>query len=200
MPCATAPRTAPQRPPTATHALTPPRSRPPRSPAHAGADGQAPLTFTLNTRGDLTPGVSPQSVGFQNAAGATVLTYSGLKVWDADGTALASRFEQAGEKSFRLVVDERALPILRSGATARGLDRAAYNAVTAAGLGADAVLTLAKVQESLTARGMVGALRYGDCLLYTSPSPRDRTRSRMPSSACKYKRFPFISWHVRMQA
>jgi len=25
--------------------------------------------------------------------------------------------------------------------------------------------------------------RYPDCLLYTSPSPRDRTRSRMPSSA-----------------
>ena len=25
--------------------------------------------------------------------------------------------------------------------------------------------------------------RYGYCLLYTSPSPRDRTRSRMPSSA-----------------
>ena len=25
--------------------------------------------------------------------------------------------------------------------------------------------------------------RMKDCLLYTSPSPRDRTRSRMPSSA-----------------
>ena len=25
--------------------------------------------------------------------------------------------------------------------------------------------------------------RYETCLLYTSPSPRDRTRSRMPSSA-----------------
>ena len=25
--------------------------------------------------------------------------------------------------------------------------------------------------------------RVADCLLYTSPSPRDRTRSRMPSSA-----------------
>ena len=25
--------------------------------------------------------------------------------------------------------------------------------------------------------------QYGNCLLYTSPSPRDRTRSRMPSSA-----------------
>ena len=28
---------------------------------------------------------------------------------------------------------------------------------------------------------------FGFCLLYTSPSPRDRTRSRMPSSACKKK-------------
>src|SRR5664280_1803333 len=26
-------------------------------------------------------------------------------------------------------------------------------------------------------------LNHGTCLLYTSPSPRDRTRSRMPSSA-----------------
>ena len=26
-------------------------------------------------------------------------------------------------------------------------------------------------------------VQYMDCLLYTSPSPRDRTRSRMPSSA-----------------
>ena len=25
--------------------------------------------------------------------------------------------------------------------------------------------------------------KEGNCLLYTSPSPRDRTRSRMPSSA-----------------
>ena len=31
--------------------------------------------------------------------------------------------------------------------------------------------------------GEDGADRYSTCLLYTSPSPRDRTRSRMPSSA-----------------
>ena len=31
------------------------------------------------------------------------------------------------------------------------------------------------------ALGIIG--RNGACLLYTSPSPRDRTRSRMPSSA-----------------
>ena len=29
----------------------------------------------------------------------------------------------------------------------------------------------------------IGGTLYSDCLLYTSPSPRDRTRSRMPSSA-----------------
>ena len=29
----------------------------------------------------------------------------------------------------------------------------------------------------------VGAVPGSVCLLYTSPSPRDRTRSRMPSSA-----------------
>ena len=29
----------------------------------------------------------------------------------------------------------------------------------------------------------IEAEKYGTCLLYTSPSPRDRTRSRMPSSA-----------------
>ena len=29
----------------------------------------------------------------------------------------------------------------------------------------------------------IGQLQGGACLLYTSPSPRDRTRSRMPSSA-----------------
>ena len=28
-----------------------------------------------------------------------------------------------------------------------------------------------------------GGAEFSDCLLYTSPSPRDRTRSRMPSSA-----------------
>ena len=33
------------------------------------------------------------------------------------------------------------------------------------------------------AAGKVKALQDYDCLLYTSPSPRDRTRSRMPSSA-----------------
>ena len=32
-------------------------------------------------------------------------------------------------------------------------------------------------------RKLAGALEHVDCLLYTSPSPRDRQKSRMPSSA-----------------
>ena len=35
--------------------------------------------------------------------------------------------------------------------------------------------------DFLRQTGLQGSL--SDCLLYTSPSPRDRTRSRMPSSA-----------------
>ena len=37
--------------------------------------------------------------------------------------------------------------------------------------------------EVITAMASDIFQRYLDCLLYTSPSPRDRTRSRMPSSA-----------------
>ena len=50
--------------------------------------------------------------------------------------------------------------------------------------------TVAKVSKILlaadlveTQRGVRGGYRLINCLLYTSPSPRDRTRSRMPSSA-----------------
>jgi len=55
--------------------------------------------------------------------------------------------------------------------------------------------TLRKELNRLSAKGEVLNLRKGfflivspryqnvGCLLYTSPSPRDRTRSRMPSSA-----------------
>ena len=41
----------------------------------------------------------------------------------------------------------------------------------------------ADAQRSLTNWLEARKKYYRDCLLYTSPSPRDRTRSRMPSSA-----------------
>ena len=43
-------------------------------------------------------------------------------------------------------------------------------------------------KEGITSKYMgydvfVSYAKYGNCLLYTSPSPRDRQKSRMPSSA-----------------
>jgi hypothetical protein len=68
----------------------------------------APLAFTFNTRGTLRPHVSAdaQAVHFQDASGATVLNYSGLKVWDADGKVLASHFTPVAG-GVRLWVEER---------------------------------------------------------------------------------------------
>ncbi len=45
------------------------------------------LNFFLSSRGTLHPCVSADAQGvlFQDASGATVLNYTGLKVWDADG-------------------------------------------------------------------------------------------------------------------
>ena len=40
-----------------------------------------------------------------------------------------------------------------------------------------------EIDEELAVRIEIGQRVDGPCLLYTSPSPRDRTRSRMPSSA-----------------
>ena len=40
-----------------------------------------------------------------------------------------------------------------------------------------------KGSESITKSNDSTTMNSKDCLLYTSPSPRDRTRSRMPSSA-----------------
>ena len=40
-----------------------------------------------------------------------------------------------------------------------------------------------KDKSKYVPEGVEGLIKYKGCLLYTSPSPRDRTRSRMPSSA-----------------
>jgi len=66
------------------------------------------LSFLLAARGTLRPTISADAKGvlFQDASGTTVLHYTGLKVWDADGKVLASHFAPA-EGGVRLLVDER---------------------------------------------------------------------------------------------
>ena len=47
-----------------------------------------------------------ETLRFEDAQGTTVLTYSGLKVWDAEGRNLPARFAAEGS-GVRLLVDER---------------------------------------------------------------------------------------------
>ena len=73
-----------------------------------GASPGEPLVFTISTLGSLRPTISKdtQTVHFRDKAGGVILNYSGLKVWDADGVTLNSRFEQAEDGQFRIAVDE----------------------------------------------------------------------------------------------
>ncbi len=68
------------------------------------------LSFTLAVRGTLTPHITADALGveFHDAAGATVLNYTGLKVWDADGKVLPSRFVAVPEGVHLLVEEEGA--------------------------------------------------------------------------------------------
>ncbi|MEP2775662.1 MAG: PKD domain-containing protein [Luteolibacter sp.] len=74
----------------------------------SGASKGEPLTFSLSILGTLLPTVSKdaQSIRFCDKSGVAILNYSGLKVWDADGVILASRFKQLSDDSFSIVIDE----------------------------------------------------------------------------------------------
>lgn len=69
---------------------------------------RTPLSFTLATRGSLHPTITSDAltVHFRDSSNAPVINYSGLKVWDADGKILTSRFAEAGENQVRLLVEE----------------------------------------------------------------------------------------------
>ena len=54
---------------------------------------------------------------------------------------------------------------------------------TKAGKPSDYGIQLQAKQKLKSYYGNMNERQFRNCLLYTSPSPRDRTRSRMPSSA-----------------
>jgi hypothetical protein len=84
------------------------KERPKREPAQSHPSSR--LAFTFSTRGGLVPRVSADgnSVSFTDAAGAAVITYGGLKAWDANHQTLPVRFEiVAGDaNSLRVTVEE----------------------------------------------------------------------------------------------
>ena len=73
-----------------------------------GAAADAALDVVLGTRGTLKSSVAAdaQTVYFRDALGAPVVTYAGLKVWDADGRILPSRFLAGPEGGIILRVQE----------------------------------------------------------------------------------------------
>jgi hypothetical protein len=73
-----------------------------------GKDAETRLEFDLAVRGSLRPAISVdgETLRFENPQGTTVLTYSGLKVSDANGHELPARFV-AEENGVSLLVDER---------------------------------------------------------------------------------------------
>jgi hypothetical protein len=75
----------------------------------SGAKDEATrLEFDLAVRGNLRPAISAdgEALRFEDTKGTTVLTYSGLKVFDAHGDKLPARFVAEGN-GVRLLVDER---------------------------------------------------------------------------------------------
>ena len=77
-----------------------------QAPDRAGAQRETEIEFDLAVRGDLRPVIAPDGVAlrFVNAQGGTVLTYSELRVWDADGRNLPARFV-AQQSGVRLTFD-----------------------------------------------------------------------------------------------
>lgn len=78
-------------------------SEPPPGLAAAGS----PLCLTLAIRGGLSPQISGsgRDIAFVNGAGAAVVTYHGLTVFDADGRHVPARFEVAAGGLMLLVHD-----------------------------------------------------------------------------------------------
>ena len=77
------------------------------------------------------------------------------------------------------VLAERCVALLGKGIKKAGNEGNALIIDATLGLGGHSELIL----QTYPQVHLIGIDRDKHCLLYTSPSPRDRTRSRMPSSA-----------------
>ena len=97
------------------------------------------------------------------------------------GVAAAGNYSEGShiaEVGAGATVTADTLSLTASGVGDLPFDLDANAASAAAGLGGNVAGSVA-----VNALRNHTAVRIGTCLLYTSPSPRDRTRSRMPSSA-----------------
>ena len=145
-----------------------------------------PMTaFAQATTPAPTATAQPGTAG--QAAAAPVV---GATVYDAQGMEVGKVESVAGGSAIVFTGTNRAaVPLASFGASPKGptlgmtraeLDQAAAKAASAA---TDQLR--ARLTPGTDVRGKAGAViaQVKACLLYTSPSPRDRQKSRMPSSA-----------------
>ena len=91
------------------------------------------------------------------------------------------RFETCGDELSQCVYARQKLQLQRREVFKAAGGASARRAVNNVSVNAAEYLVIWRSVEEGIGQGFVG--RGLRCLLYTSPSPRDRTRSRMPSSA-----------------
>ena len=119
-------------------------------------------------------------------------TADGSIVYDMTEMVLEFQYHESIESSF-LRCDISILDAIDWNKNLQGGEKVTIKMLTGTALRQDYLdveLTVYKIGSiSKAERGQLYILHcvspemYKDCLLYTSPSPRDRTRSRMPSSA-----------------
>ena len=104
-----------------------------------------------------------------DAAKETLAAFGAEKVYRADAAALTDYLVVPQAELLAHLVEKVSPAAVLVASSAEGKEIAARLAVK---IGSGLITDAVDVQSD-------------GCLLYTSPSPRDRTRSRMPSSACK---------------
>ena len=89
------------------------------------------------------------------------------------------------DDSFKPALQDTSLPAenMKSTLVKNGLIDTTTNQLMPKVSNALTIQLLETIQDDINKRDDRLTGKYNSCLLYTSPSPRDRTRSRMPSSA-----------------
>ena len=86
-------------------------------------------------------------------------------------------------RTIREAVDARIAAVLNHGRYILGPEVQELEQTLAAYVGVEHCIAVASGTDALLISLMALGVKPGDCLLYTSPSPRDLSTSRMPSSA-----------------
>ena len=105
----------------------------------------------------------------------TALEKKGVKILGCEKTLKVIEAEKVREKDWATEYNDLILSIR----VVSGMDEAVGHINTYGSGHTDAIVT----KDGDAARKFLSRVDSSSCLLYTSPSPRDRTRSRMPSSA-----------------